>query len=295
MHVKEERLKSAESKLKNYSEKKYSTLISASASNKRSPNQQNSSSGDDATQNLQSISQSTSPVRQASNMNSKNTKNSEDNQEEQAIQRIKNFSEIELNNVRSRLQERLNELEPLPELLKNTELKLHEAMIKIKNYEVETMEYKKLINDLRLELESAHVANKATKESKKIKDSQKTNIMLSSTLASAIQAETNAKQQALLENLTQSKLEPIEKRILGLEEDNKELHRQLSVKDEHIRELSNKLSNKTNESSSFSRQLELALSDAAIKEHQLKEKYSSKVNTSFFVFYYIIKLIIKIF
>jgi len=75
------------------------------------------------------------------------------------IQRAKNFSEQELNNVRSRLQERLNELEPLPELLKNTELKLHEALIKLKNVEIEGLEHKRAVNELKYELETAHATN----------------------------------------------------------------------------------------------------------------------------------------
>lgn len=41
--------------------------------------------------------------------------------------------------------------------------------------------------------------------------------------------------------------------------------------------LKNKLGIKTNEASSFSRQLDLALSDANIKEQQIKQQYASKV------------------
>ena len=44
----------------------------------------------------------------------------------------------------------------------------------------------------------------------------------------------------------------------------------------------NKLAIKTNDASSASRQLELAISDFNLKEQQLKDKYSSKVFVSFF-------------
>ena len=48
------------------------------------------------------------------------------------------------------------------------------------------------------------------------------------------------------------------------------------------KKIKNKLSLKTNEASSFSRQLDLALSDASLKEQQIKEKYATKVkNISF--------------
>ena len=39
----------------------------------------------------------------------------------------------------------------------------------------------------------------------------------------------------------------------------------------------NKLAIKTNEASSFSRQLDLALSDASVKEQQIKQQYAFKV------------------
>jgi len=186
---------------------------------------QNSSSGDDATTNLQSISQ---PNNNINNNNSK--KNSLEDTAQ--IQRIKNFSEIELNNVRSRLQERLNELEPLPEMLRNTELKLHDALSKIKNYENEIMEYRKVINELKNELDSAHNINALNKVSKHHKK-EKENSMTSS----SIQAEANLKQQVLIENLSNTKLETIEKRIIHLEDENRELHRQLTIKDDFVRDL----------------------------------------------------------
>ena len=46
--------------------------------------------------------------------------------------------------------------------------------------------------------------------------------------------------------------------------------------------LKNKLSAKTNEASSFSRQLDLALSDANLKEHQIKDKFTIKVSITGF-------------
>jgi len=45
-----------------------------------------------------------------------------------------------------------------------------------------------------------------------------------------------------------------------------------------IRELSGKLAMKANEASSYSRQLEMAITDARNKEQQLKEKAILKVN-----------------
>ena len=223
LQVKEEKLKNSEAKLKMYQNEKKSVISTITSQINKLQNKniqnQNSSSGDDATTNLQSISQTN------------NTK--KNNPEETAqIQRIKNFSEIELNNVRSRLQERLNELEPLPEMLRNTELKLHDALSKIKNYENEIMEYRKVINELKNELDSAHNINALNKVNKHKKEKEN-----SMNHSASIQAEANLKQQVLIENLTNSKFETIEKRIMHLEDENRELHRQLTIKDDFVRDL----------------------------------------------------------
>lgn len=153
------------------------------------------------------------------------------------IQRNKNFSEIEFNNVRSRLQQRLNELEPLPELLKTTELKLHEALSKLKLYETEIIDNRRIINELKSQLDMTYskMVNKS-KETKILKDVKKTSSANNS--AALIQAENNVKQQkAIIDNLTMNRLEPIERRIQHLEEENRELIRQLGQKDDLIRDL----------------------------------------------------------
>jgi chromosome segregation ATPase len=139
------------------------------------------------------------------------------------IEREKNFSEIELDNVRSRLQKRLNELEPLPELLKNTELKLHDAQQRLKNYEAELEESKKRAMELKQQIERG-------------------NRKLNKDAASSARLDSARDQSGtLIENLTINKLEQppatFEKRLLTIEEENRELFRQLSLKDDLIRDL----------------------------------------------------------
>ncbi len=228
LQVKEEKLKNSEAKLKVYQNEKKSVISTITSQINKLQNKniqnQNSSSGDDATTNLQSISQP--------NNNNTNKKNSLE--EAAQIQRVKNFSEIELNNVRSRLQERLNELEPLPEMLRNTELKLHDALSKIRNYENEIMEYRKVINELKNELDSAHNINALNKVSKHHKKEKENSLLTSSSM---LQAEANAKQQVLIENLNNTKWETIEKRIIQLEDENRELHRQLTIKDDFVQDI----------------------------------------------------------
>jgi hypothetical protein len=130
------------------------------------------------------------------------------------IERTKNFAELELDNVRSRLQKRLNELEPLPELLKNTELKLHEALFKLNKCEAECSEYRRIIEKLK---------NTENDEVKK-KKGKKSN-------------------SAIIENLTiipppQTSTIVDDRRSQSMERsENRELLRQLAAKDELVRDL----------------------------------------------------------
>ena len=52
-----------------------------------------------------------------------------------------------------------------------------------------------------------------------------------------LHAEANAKQQVLIENLNNTKWETIEKRIVQLEDENRELHRQLTIKDDFVQDI----------------------------------------------------------
>ncbi|CAF0887111.1 unnamed protein product [Brachionus calyciflorus] len=261
LQVKQDKLKNA---LKSIDQLKNETKKPINISNeipKKNENHSVSNSSDDASSNIQK-SRSESPRK---------TKNIET-----SIQREKNFSEIELNNVRSRLQQRLNDLEPLPELLKNTELKLHDALNKVKKYEDDLSDNRKIISDLKAKLEMAYMQLKK-KGNDNIEEIHK-KILMNNSMASFKQQQIDhsVSQHRDIETLTLKKLEPIERRIQNLEEENKELIRQLGQKDDLVRDLTNKLSIKSNEASSFSRQLDLALSDSNLKEHQIKEKYVAR-------------------
>lgn len=224
LQVKEERLKNALKTVEQHkSDVKKSSTSSISDMSKK--NSQVNSTSEDYSLNRPK-SRSSSPKK--------------NNNSDTIIQREKNFSEIEFNNVRSRLQERLNELEPLPELLKNTELKLHEALSKIKKYEEEIGEQKRCINELRSKSDffNSKFRNKLNeKEKKGAHDYSKNSMATSYNNFHQQQMELNAKQTKEIEKFTLSKLEPIERRIQNLEEENKELIRQLGFKDDLIRDL----------------------------------------------------------
>lgn len=146
--------------------------------------------------------------------------NKEDEKEDEEIKRIKNFREIELDKVRAKLQQRLNELEPLPELLKNTELKLHESLRKTKELETRNLEQTRLINDLNIKIERLEVFSG---------DKERRNQDHNLTALSSIHNNN-------INNNNSGLHETVEKRLKTLEEENHDLFRQLSLKDEALRD-----------------------------------------------------------
>lgn len=54
--------------------------------------------------------------------------------------------------VKNQLQDRLQELQPLPEMLKNTEIRLHESEDQLRNSERKNAENSRIISDLSLKV-----------------------------------------------------------------------------------------------------------------------------------------------
>lgn len=214
--------------------------------------------------------------------NNKDVSRAEDEESDLKINRENNFIEKELNEVRARLQQRLNELEPLPELLKSTESKLNESMLKLKHLETENHEYKNLVTKLKFQLDLAEKENSLKKKEKKT-------IASDSVPNSARQASVDKTQQqpplgSSRQNKSDtgpegSKLGPTVYAVTvkHYEEQNKELIKLLGLKEDLIRDLTSKLTTKAQEATSLRRQLELALSDSMVKEQQLREKIQTKV------------------
>jgi hypothetical protein len=118
-------------------------------------------------------------------------------------------------------------------------------LTRLKNSDLEIAEYKRSINDLKRELELSQVnqdilVNKF-KDALNIKSShQKQNISRMEDEIGLRQTESELKQN-LVDSLASAKLEPIERRVRLIEEENRELHRQITIKEDMIRELSVKL------------------------------------------------------
>ncbi len=118
-------------------------------------------------------------------------------------------------------------------------------MTRLKNSDLEIAEYKRSINDLKRELELSQanqdiLVNKF-KDALNIKSNhQKQNISRMEDEIGLRQTESELKQN-LVDSLASAKLEPIERRVRLIEEENRELHRQITIKEDMIRELSVKL------------------------------------------------------
>jgi len=118
-------------------------------------------------------------------------------------------------------------------------------LTRLKNSDLEIAEYKRSINDLKRELELSQanqdiLVNKF-KDALNIKSNhQKQNISRMEDEIGLRQTESELKQN-LVDSLASAKLEPIERRVRLIEEENRELHRQITIKEDMIRELSVKL------------------------------------------------------
>ena len=242
-------MKNYEPKSKNHSQISQNTTSAATSATLSSNNNQKSSSSSSTHRQTSKHRQQQQPQQQQQQDAPNTARSAEDLSKlnnypsaDDTIQRTKNFSEQELNNVRSRLQQRLNELEPLPELLKNTELKLHDALARLKTNETEINEYKRSISDLKRELE-LNQANQDLlvhkfKDAFNIKSSHtKENMSRMQEEKTLRQTESELKQN-LIDSLASAKLQPIERRVRLIEEENRELHRQIAIKEDLIRELS---------------------------------------------------------
>ncbi|KAK0045163.1 outer dense fiber protein 2-like isoform X2, partial [Biomphalaria pfeifferi] len=168
-------------------------------------------------------------------------------------ERIQREGELELEKVKIRLHQRLQELEPLPEMLRATELKLHEANEKLSSFESRHADSMRIIADLTAKLEFHSETVEHFKH--KCNDSQDSNRSL------------------------QSKYDQLERRLKELEDQNTELHTSQVKMQEVLHQESLRLEEKARENASLTRQLENALSDnRQIQEHS-RERFASKERT----------------
>ncbi|KAK7095102.1 hypothetical protein V1264_006558 [Littorina saxatilis] len=167
--------------------------------------------------------------------------------------RLHHSSEVELEKVKTRLHQRLQELEPLPDLLRTTELRLHEANEKLLAYERRNTENTKLIAELTAKFENRGEAVDSLRS--KFSDSQEES------------------------RLMHAKMDATDRRLKELDDVNKELVAQVARKDEALHQLNLRLEEKGRESGVLTRQLENALSDLRQQQDNVRDRFASKERT----------------
>ncbi|XP_076436220.1 outer dense fiber protein 2-like isoform X4 [Babylonia areolata] len=174
-------------------------------------------------------------------------------EQQKEASRLHHTSEMELEKVKVRLHQRLQELEPLPELLRTTELRLHEANEKLLQYERRNSDNTKLIAELTAKVESRGEAVDGLRQ--KFTDSQEESRLL------------------------QAKMDGAERRVRELDDASKELAAQVARKEEALHQLNLRLEEKGRESGVLTRQLENALSDLRQQQDNARDRFASKERT----------------
>ncbi|XP_013420317.1 outer dense fiber protein 2 [Lingula anatina] len=171
-------------------------------------------------------------------------------EQEKETRRVQKGGEMELERVKMRLQQRLEELEPLPELLKTTELKLQDAQERLLVYERKNTDNTKLIAELTVKVEHQ------TEHVESFKDR-----------LHAAEDDNRA---------LRGKVDTLERRLQDADDHSRELASTVAKRDESIHQANQKLEEKIRENGSLTRQLETALTDSRRQMEQAREKATTK-------------------
>ncbi|XP_050389971.1 outer dense fiber protein 2 isoform X3 [Patella vulgata] len=175
--------------------------------------------------------------------------------EEQQLEtgRVQKDSQQELEKVKVRLHQRLKELDPLPELLRSTESKLHEANERLLMYEIKNTENTKIIAELTSKVE--HTSDSQSSVRSKLHETQDEN-------------------RAMI-----SRMDSLERKFREAEDQVRELASTVSKREETIHQNNLRLEEKSRENASLTRQLENALADNRRQNEENRERYNSKERT----------------
>lgn len=136
----------------------------------------------------------------------------------------------ELDKVIRRLKSRIVDLEAMPGMLKESEDKLRETQAELMSYKNEINKYREMIDELRSQLERSKSGQLMNPNEVEQHTEQSTNSL-------------DSKQPRLITNLTINNTESPKHsgRLVLLNEENRELLRQLAAKDELVRDLTVRL------------------------------------------------------
>ncbi|XP_039620251.1 outer dense fiber protein 2-like isoform X2 [Polypterus senegalus] len=160
--------------------------------------------------------------------------------------------EVEL--VRRQLQGRLTDLEPLPELLKATELKLQDCQEQVQSYEKKTVEQSTILTELRVKVEQ---------QGSQVESVREKNVTL---------VEEN--------KLLHQKIDILERKLDDANEQNRELVQVIAKREETIHNNQLRLEEKSRECSLLTRQTDNAIEDARRQMDQTRERALSKEHST---------------
>ncbi|XP_078603530.1 outer dense fiber protein 2-like isoform X2 [Branchiostoma floridae x Branchiostoma japonicum] len=164
--------------------------------------------------------------------------------------RLQEESTEELERVRTRLQQRLAELEPLPELLRESEIKIQDMTDRINAYEKRALEHTKLITELTVKVED----QSGQLESNRSK-------------SHAAEDEIRA---------LQTKVDALQRKLEESDAQNRDLVSVIAKREDTIHETQARCDELARENSSLSRQLEASIQDMRRQTEEARDKASSK-------------------
>ncbi|XP_052220728.1 outer dense fiber protein 2-like isoform X8 [Dreissena polymorpha] len=155
--------------------------------------------------------------------------------------------------VKSQLQDRLQELQPLPEMLKNTELKLHETEDELRLSERRNSEHTRMITELNIKV--ATLTDQIEKMQDRLRGTQTEN-------------------SSMGERFT-----TVERRLQESEDQNRELLTTVARREEALHQTNLRLEERERENASLTRQLENALTDLRRQQDNVRDKQAAKERT----------------
>ncbi|XP_058861439.1 outer dense fiber protein 2-like isoform X1 [Acipenser ruthenus] len=169
---------------------------------------------------------------------------------EEEGQQIREELNKEIDLVRRQLQGRMSELEPLPELLKLTELKLQESQEQVQSCDRRAAEQSSALTELRVKVEQQGSLVESVRE----------------------------KNLSLLEEnkQLQQRVESLERKLEEANLQNRDLVQVIAKREESIHQNQLRLEEKTRECSAMARQLEAAIDDAKHQVDQNRDRAVSK-------------------
>ncbi|XP_071509916.1 outer dense fiber protein 2-like [Diadema antillarum] len=175
-------------------------------------------------------------------------------QSQHTAARVKQETTQEIEKVRSRLEQRLLELEPLPGMLRTTEQKLLEATEKLLSHEQKSLDQTKLITELSTKV-----------------DHHGSQMELFRQKWMTAEDECRA---------LQAKQDSLQRRLQEADDQNRELHTTLTKREEAVHQAQLRLEEKTRDSTSLTRQLEQSVADNRRLEDEAREKALARERTS---------------